>query len=98
MSEWDRKYQNKMIPMDNLGLEIMAGHIRLLRMCVRQWQQFEKDYRNESRREQIMSLAEECGHTDLYIQKLTTLFFFRFKKWSKKMRTLTNSLFCDLFI
>ena len=64
MAEWDRKYQNKMIPVDTLGLEILSGQLRLLHLCVRQWQKYEKEYRNESRREQIMSLAEECGHTD----------------------------------
>jgi hypothetical protein len=65
MSEWDRKYQNKMIPLETLGLEILSGQIRVLHLCVKRWQKFEKDYRNESRREQILSLAEECGYRDL---------------------------------
>lgn len=62
MSEWDRDIQNKMIPIDTLGLEVLSGQIKVLHLCVKQWQNFKKDYRNESRREQILSLAEECGH------------------------------------
>ena len=64
MAEWDRKYQNKMIPLDQLGLEILSGQIRVLHLCVKRWQSNEKDYRNESRKEQILSLAEECGRRD----------------------------------
>ena len=49
---------------DTLGLEILSGQIRVLHLCVKQWKNksTEKHYRNENRREQILSLAEECGH------------------------------------
>ena len=66
MGEWDRDIQNKMIPIDTLGLEVLSGQIRVLHLCVKQWQNFKKDYRNESRREQILSLAEECGQGFLF--------------------------------
>lgn len=64
MIDWDRNYQDKMIPVDTLGLEILSGQLRLLHLCVQQWQKYEKSYGSEARREQIMSLAEECGYTD----------------------------------
>lgn len=50
--------------LDTLGLEILSGQIRVLHLCVKQWKNksTEKHYRNENRREQILSLAEECGH------------------------------------
>jgi len=66
LTDWDRIYQNKMIPSENgQGLEILSGQIRVLHMCVTRWKKHEKEYRNKARYEQILSLAEECGYTDL---------------------------------
>ena len=65
LTDWDRIYQNKMIPSENgQGLEILSGQIRVLHMCVTRWKKHEKEYRNKARYEQILSLAEECGYTD----------------------------------
>ena len=62
MCDWDRVYQNRMIPSENAqGLEILSGQIRVLHMCVTRWKKHEKEYRNKARKEQILSLAEECG-------------------------------------
>ncbi|CBY14691.1 unnamed protein product [Oikopleura dioica] len=77
MTEWDRKYQNRMIPLDTLGLEILSGQIRVLHLCVKQWKNksTEKHYRNENRREQILSLAEECGLKDRVYKALDPIDF-----------------------
>ena len=62
VAEWYRVYQNKMIPSENCqGLEILSGQVQVLYKCVKRFESKDKEYRNKARREQILSLADECG-------------------------------------